>query len=88
MNREQYIEMLKTNRFDISLIYEYYNTFNKNTSFTFDINTIQQLLFTWALERKAQSPRMTHGRATIKTLNISCCKRRLLFVSTTDLFNA
>jgi hypothetical protein len=43
MNREQYIEMLKTNRFDISLIYEYYNTFNKNTSFTFDINTFQQL---------------------------------------------
>lgn len=43
MNREQYIEMLKTNRFDISLIYEYYNTFNKNTSFTFDINTFQPL---------------------------------------------
>jgi hypothetical protein len=43
MNREQYIGMLKTNRFDISLIYEYYNTFNKNTSFTFDINTFQQL---------------------------------------------
>ena len=43
MSREQYIEMLKTNRFDISLIYEYYNIFNKNTSFTFDINTFQQL---------------------------------------------
>ena len=43
MNREQYIGMLKTNRFDISLIYEYYNTFNKNTSFTFDINTFQAL---------------------------------------------
>ena len=43
MNREQYIEMLKTNRFDISLIYEYYNTFNKNTSFTFDLNTFQPL---------------------------------------------
>lgn len=43
MNREQYIGMLKTNRFDISLIYEYYNTFNKNTSFTFDINTFQPL---------------------------------------------
>jgi hypothetical protein len=43
MNREQYIEMVKTNRFDISLIYEYYNTFNKNKSFTFDLNTFQQL---------------------------------------------
>jgi hypothetical protein len=43
MNREQYIGMLKTNRFDISLIYEYYNIFNKNTSFTFDINTFQPL---------------------------------------------
>jgi hypothetical protein len=43
MSREQYIEMLKTNRFDISLIHEYYNTFNKNTSFTFDINAFQPL---------------------------------------------
>ncbi len=32
MSREQYVEMIKTNRFDISLIYEYYNTFNKNQS--------------------------------------------------------
>jgi hypothetical protein len=43
MNRDQYIEMLKSNKFDISLIYEYYNTFNKNQSFTFDLNTFQQL---------------------------------------------
>ena len=43
MNRDQYIKMLKSNKFDISLIYEYYNTFNKNQSFTFDLNTFQQL---------------------------------------------
>lgn len=43
MNREQYIEMLKTDKFDISLMYEYYNIFNKNASFAFDLNTFQQL---------------------------------------------
>jgi len=43
MNRDQYVEMLKSNKFDISLIYEYYNIFNKNQSFTFDLNTFQQL---------------------------------------------
>jgi hypothetical protein len=43
MNREQYIEMLKANRFDISLIYEYYNIFNKNKSITLDLDTFQQL---------------------------------------------
>lgn len=43
MNREQYIEMLKTNRFDISLIYEHYNMFNKNKSFNFDLNTFNNV---------------------------------------------
>jgi endonuclease V-like protein UPF0215 family len=43
MNRDQYIEMLKSNKFDISLIYEYYNTFNKNQSFTFDLNTFNDV---------------------------------------------
>ena len=43
MNRNQYIEMLKTNKFDISLIYEYYNTFNKNQSFNFDLNAFNNI---------------------------------------------
>jgi hypothetical protein len=43
MNRDQYIEMLRTNKFDISLIYEYYNMFNKNQSFNFDLNTFNNI---------------------------------------------
>jgi hypothetical protein len=43
MNRDQYIEMIKTNRFDISLIYEYYNMFNKNESFQFDLDTFNAI---------------------------------------------
>jgi hypothetical protein len=44
MNRNQYIEMVKANKFDVSLIYEYYNIFNENKSFTFDLNTFNEIL--------------------------------------------
>ena len=37
MSREQYIEMIKTGNFDISLFYEYYNEFNINELFKFSL---------------------------------------------------
>jgi len=43
MNREQYIEMVKTGNFDLNIFYEYYNEFNTNESFKFNINEFQAL---------------------------------------------
>lgn len=37
MNREQYIEMVKTGNFDVSVFYEYYNEFNANELFKFSL---------------------------------------------------
>lgn len=46
MNREQYIEMLKSGQFniDINVLYEIYNQINRKSMFTFDINTFNQLI--------------------------------------------
>jgi hypothetical protein len=43
IERNQYIEMLKTNNFDINIFYEYYNEFNKNELFNFSIADFQML---------------------------------------------
>jgi len=37
MNREQYIEMIKTGNFNINIFYEYYTLFNKNESYKFNL---------------------------------------------------
>jgi hypothetical protein len=37
MKREQYIEMIKTGNFDISIFYEYYTEFNTNELFKFNL---------------------------------------------------
>jgi predicted transcriptional regulator len=46
MNREQYIEMLKSGQFniDINVLYEIYNQINRKSMFTFDVNTFYQLV--------------------------------------------